>query len=94
MLVHARKGRGTVQGLEEKRAKVPWVLEEVSLYETSYTYSPRFERAARATRGADVHAGRLPWACGVNGAPWSTPGVRVARFGACAPHGPRHRAAL
>ena len=32
MLVHARKGRGTVQGLEEKRAKVPWVLEEVSLY--------------------------------------------------------------
>ena len=31
MLVHARKGRGTVQGLEEKRAKVPWVLEEVSL---------------------------------------------------------------
>ena len=32
MLIHARKGRGTVQGLEEKRAKVPWVLEEVSLY--------------------------------------------------------------
>ena len=31
MLVHARKGRGTVQGLEEKRANVPWVLEEVSL---------------------------------------------------------------
>ena len=36
MLVHARKGRGTVQGLEEKRAKVPWVLEEVSLYGLSY----------------------------------------------------------
>ena len=28
---YAREGRGTVQGLEEKRAKVPWVLEEVSL---------------------------------------------------------------
>ena len=29
MLVHARKGSGTVQGLEEKRAKVPWVLDNV-----------------------------------------------------------------
>ena len=37
MLVHARKGRGTVQGLEEKRAKVPWVLEEVSLYTSSFS---------------------------------------------------------
>ena len=31
MQVHARKGRGTVQGLEEMLHKVPWGLEEVDL---------------------------------------------------------------
>ena len=62
--------------------------------ETYYTYSPRFERAARPTRGADAHAERLPWACGTKGGSWGTPGARVARFGACVPHGPRHRAPL
>ena len=72
--------------------EITWL--EVYQDETLYTYSPRFKRAARATRGADVHAGCFPWACGVNGAPWSTPGVRVARFGVCVPHGPRHSAPL
>ena len=38
MLVHARKGRGIVQGLEEKRAKVPWVLEEVTVV-SGYDYN-------------------------------------------------------
>ena len=53
--------------------EITWL--EVYQDETLYTYSPRFKRAARATRGADVHAECFPWACGVNGAPWSTPGA-------------------
>ena len=58
------------------------------------TYSPRFEHAAQATRGADAHDGCLPRPCGAETAPWSTPGARVARFGVFAPHGPEHRAPL
>ena len=58
------------------------------------TYKPAFRQAARPTRGADAHAGRLPWACGAKGGSWGTPGARVVRFGVRAPHGPRHRAPL
>ena len=47
MLVHARKGRGTVQGLEEKRAKVPWVLEEVSLYHVQRVFRAKRDKGER-----------------------------------------------
>ena len=70
-------------------AGITWL--EIYHDETHYTYSPRFKHAARATRGADVHAGRFPMACEVNGPPWGTPGARVARFGVCVPHGLGHR---
>ena len=54
MLVHARKGRGTVQGLEEKRAKVPWVLEEVSLYRRPDTVMMILSSAAPRCSSSDT----------------------------------------
>ena len=59
-----------------------------------YTYSPAFKWAAQANRGPDAHAGRAPRARGTIGAPWGTPGARVARFGVCVPRAPGHGAPL
>ena len=74
MLVHARKGRGTVQGLEEKRAKVPWVLEEVSLYAKATSPESQFVQLQKGyvfqnslLKGYEAqalfsHTGYEPWA--------------------------------
>ena len=48
--------------------------------ETTYTYSPPFERAGRASYGVDVRAGYLQWPRGSGRVLSDSPSVHVVHF--------------